>query len=439
MRYNRLYKYLIPSLLMICGISACRDDKNDLKGEPYFLVENFEEYVMPCAGISDAKIGNGAKFTVRANGKWRFEAVDEQSCEWARIYPMEGADDGLIRVYGQENMLAKVRKASYRVYLNDVEQPYTLNLVQQKSQGFLNLTTSLLTFQRSGGQLSMMVDSNMDWECRIEQDPTENFSCRKVDNTQILVDVAGVNNTGAEITGMLVVEGTDGESSIRHEIALVQLDALFFDNFNWLESLAGINGWAVATGQKEIRIDNWSDAEKSHDWKSLSTWVYSRTGFVKFGKGGYGGDLQSPRIEGLGASSDVQISWKALGYGTSKNVKDALNYYHVAILGPGEISDWSTQGSRGDDVQYRSEDGSSVKLKSIRFQFSDNAWLIPALDPTAKDIWQVPDAQFHIMVKGMSKDSRVIFISGDGNIEGNYENGNSVNSRFFLDDYKVIK
>lgn len=428
----------ISALISISSLSSCKDDE-EFKGDPYFSVEGLTDYLAPSAGISKEAWGNGVKFTVRAIGDWRFEDVDEEANEWARVFPMEGADDGYIRFYADENLIASKRVAQYRVFLNGVEQPQLLEISQESCEGFLNISTSQLTFAKEGGELSVTVSANLPWECHIDGDSDGHFSCEAVDGTMAVVRTTGANSTGSEINARLVIAGTGENADLfRQEIALTQLDAVFFDNFSWLESKAGIFGWKADDGYSEIRIDNWTAAEKQHGWSSLSTWVYARTGFLKFGKAGYGGDLASPAIPELGTSSNVNVGWKALGYATAKNVKDTYTTYYVAVLGEGQITSCSSQGTLGHKVAYRDAAGNDVTLDAVQFSFSNNAWMMQSLDPTATVIWQEPDAQFSMKVSGMNADSKIIFISGDGNPDGKFINSStSTNSRFFLDDFKV--
>lgn len=419
-------------------LSSCRSDDEPTIGDLSFGVEHLDEYLIPSEGIASSAFGNGKKFVVRANGNWELQPIDPENDSWARIFPLEGRDDGYIRIYADENLVAKNRTASFRVLINGIEQPETLTLTQQSCRGFMNISTSLLTFRRGGGELSVQVSANLDWECHIEDDAYNTFECSEILPTTVVVKAGNPNDTGEEIHAKLIISSIDADPQIRYEIDLVQLYALFFDDFSWLECQSGILGWAAASGFPEIRIDKWTAAEKSHGWSSLSNWVYARSGFVKFGKGGYGGDLISPAIPDLDVSTDAIVSWKALGYSTKKNVKDDIESFYVAILGNGNITGCSEQGSLGYNVPYKDAAGLDITLKAARFSFTENAWMMPALDESATVIWQVPDAQFSIEVNGLDKNSRIIFISGNGTIAGEYANENAANSRFFLDDFKII-
>lgn len=421
-----------------CFVTSCKDDDEVDNGPAYFTIEDFDQYEMTYAGRDNTTFSNGDRMTVRANGKWQFVPEDEEASAWMQIFPMEGVDDGYIRIFAEENTSAYKRSARYRVLLNGVEQPDILEIVQQNSQPTLNIDTKALTFKRAGGELSVNVTSNIDWECSIEGEDAAVFSAQKIENLAV-VNCPDANTSGRELNATLVIKGTGEYANLVQEVMLTQLDATFFENFDWLKSTAGIKGWKIDSGQSETRIDKWSAEEKAHGWTSISTWVYSRTGFLKFGKGKYGGDLASPAVEALGNSSDVTISWKALGYGTTNNAKDDYGFYYVAVLGPGEITGCHGTNASidGHTVKYKDANNMDVTLKAAKFEFDDLAWLIPALDPTAVEIWQWETSKFSIDVKGMDKTSRIIFIAGPQSID-NFEDPDGKNCRMFLDDFKVV-
>lgn len=439
-RFKRL-PFLATTLFLAASsvMVSCKDDEDIDKGPAYFMIEDFDQYIMTYQGRDNTTFSNGDRMTVRANGRWQFVPVDEDASSWMQIFPMEGDDDGYIRIFAEENSSAYTRTAQYRVLLNGVEQPDLLEVTQQNSQPFLNIDSKALTFKRAGGELSINVTSNIEWECMVDGADKGAFSVQKIGNLAV-VNCPNVNAYGRELDATLLIKGTGIYTDLVQEVTLTQLDATFFENFDWLESKAGINGWKIADGESEIRIDKWSSAEKAHGWTSISTWLYARTGFVKFGKGKFGGDLASPAIKELGNSSNVTISWKALGYGTQKNAKDDYGIYYVAILGPGEITGWhGTNASYGSHtMKYKDANGLDVTLKAARFEFDDKAWFIPAIDPTAIEIWQWETSKFSIDVKGMDKTSRVIFVAGNQSID-DFEDPDGKNCRMFLDDFKVVE
>lgn len=421
------------------GLTLAGCDKNDdiQTGDPYFSIENFENVVLPQGGLDVNTFSKGKKFVVRANGVWQLIPADETAMSWAKVFPMEGEDDGLIRIYGEENLSPVERIASYRVILNGVEQPQLISFSQTGCEPFLKVSTSLVTLKRAGGEVSVTVDANLDWECVVEGENASRFSAEQISGNQLKVSTDMVNTTGDDISANLVVRGKGEFSDILQKIDLVQLYATFFDDFSWLPNpKAGILGWN-ANGAEAASAD-WTDEQKAHGWTSLSTWFYYRDKFVKFGKGGYGGDACSPAIPEIGEPSNVTVSWSALGYATSKNVKDDHDMFYVAILGPGIITGCSSQGETGHSMTYKDSQNRNVTLDAVRFTFDDNAWMLKSVDPTATVIWQTPSAQFSITVDGMDGTSRVVFVAGPGSLENLYQDPNGWNSRMFMDNFKVI-
>lgn len=419
-------------------LTACDKEEEPLAGNIYFNIEDIDNFTLPQEGIDMTTFSKGEKLVVRSNCSWQLVPMDETSMSWAKVFPMEGDADGLIRIYCEENTSPVERVAQYKILLNGAEQPQMLSFCQKGCEPYLNVSTTLVNIKRAGGSVPVNIDSNIEWESIINGDTDGRFSVTYDSPSQLTVRTDRLNETGTEIRALLTVKGKGEFASLSRTIEIIQLDATFFDNFSWLKSEAGIFGWKIETGKKEIRIDQWTAEEKAHGWESLSTWIYARTGFLKFGKGGYGADLMSPAVPEIAAASDATISWSALGYASNKNVKDACGQFFVAVLGPGNIYGCSSQGETGFSIRYRNEAGKDITLPAVRFTFADDAWMMPALDPTATEIWQTPSAQFSIDVTGMDGTSRIVFVSGDSSIENSYQDADGKNSRMFIDNFKVV-
>ncbi len=419
------------------GFIGCKDEE-PYKGPASFMVEEIENLIIPQEGIDMTTYSAGKKYTVRAVGQWELVPVDEEGMSWSKIHPMSGEDDGLIRIYADENLTPLQRVAQFRIMLNGVEQPELLTFSQKGCEPFLKLSTALVTLKRAGGEVSITVDANLDWECSVEGTDASRFTATAVSPQEIKVSTDLINDTGNDIMATLVVSGKGEFSNIRQLVAIEQLYATFFDDFSWLPNpKAGILGWN-AHGS-ELGMSSWTDEQIAHGWTSISTWFYYRDKFVKFGKGGYGGDACSPAVPELGNNANATISWSALGYGTTKNVKEDHNMFYVAVLGPGKIVDCSSQGEMGYTMGYRDDNGKNVTLDAVKFTFDDNAWMIPALDSTATVIWQTPSAQFSINVQGMDGTSRVVFVAGPGTLDNLYQEPNGKQSRMFMDNFKIVE
>ncbi len=429
--------YLLTLVFMVPGLSGCDDKEDEFTGEPFFSVENLDNLVLPQGGVDVSTFSKGKKYVVRANGKWQLIPTDKTGMDWAKIFPMEGEHDGLIRIYCEENMSPLERVASYKILLNGVEQPQTIEFSQTGCEPYLNVSTAQVTLKRKGGEVSITVDANFEWECAIEGENASRFRAEAKSDTELSINTDMVNASGEDISAELIVKGKGEFANIEKRVDIVQLYATFFDDFSWLPNpKAGILGWN-ANGA-EAGMSSWTEEQIAHGWTSISTWFYYRDKFVKFGKGGYGGDACSPAVPEIGGPSNVTVSWSALGYATGKNVKDQHDMFYVAVLGPGKIIRCSAQGALGHAMPYRDASGRNVTLEAVRFTLDENAWMLKSVDPTATVIWQTPSAQFSIDVEGMDGTSRVVFVAGPGTLDNLYQDPNGWNSRLFMDNFKII-
>ena len=442
METKNILKYIAAcAIMMLCGatVTSCDDDDNAIpESELYYNLELDSDYRIPCKGIDMSSYGKGQKVIIRANGHWTIEP-ESDDCSWMKIYPMEGDDDGYIRLYAEENTRASERTARFRVAVNGVPQEDMITVVQDQAKPFLNLSTAALTFRRVGGELNIAVDTNVEWEYEISGESAGRFTASTDNPASITVKAANINDSGADITATLTIKGKGSNSNVSRSVVLTQLYATFFDDFSWVKSQAGVLGWKIASGKKEVRIDQWPAEEKAQGWTSVSTWLYTRTGFQKYGKGGYGGDVASPCIAVLSGTANVTITWSLLGYTTTKNVRDDIGYYYVGILGPGTITGTSANGTTGETFPYRDADGNSVTLNAARFDLGTDAWFDPVNDPTGTEVWNYPASQFSIDIEGFTPESRIVYVVGTGTVNNAYQNDNAKNSRIFMDNFKVVE
>lgn len=444
MRTKDIFKYLRKSVvgfsvlaLTATCITSCKDDEED-NLPAYFSFEDLPaDYLFPYKGVDEETFGNGIKFTIRAHGNWRFEIENEEDLEWVKIWPMEGVDDGFIRFYCKENDLAQKRSAKYRLYLNGVEQePFVLT--QENALPNLEISTLGLTFQRQGGELSVSVTANVDWSCSVEGEDADFFSAEKKNDKAVIRTDA--NTSGKELEATLVIQGEGEARNIRHEVTLKQLVAIFFDDFSWLKSNAGILGWETPV-ENETRIDKWSAEEKEHGYSSLSTWCYSRTGFIKLGKGKYGGDVAFPTIAELTEPTNVKVSLKAVGYGDKNSAKDPITMFYIAVLGPGSIeSAEGVNATTGITIPYKkSASDPIINIPAVKFGMGENNWFLKNIDPTGLKVWTLDETNYSITVKGMDNTSRIVVVAGKAALEDAYSDPDGHTQRLFLDDFKVVQ
>lgn len=444
METKDIFKYIRTSVLGFGALvlaatclTSCKDEEVD-NGPVYFMFEDLpSNYKLTYKGIDETTFGNGVKFTIRAHGKWRFEIENEEDLEWVKIWPMEGVDDGFIRFYCKENTMAKKRSAKYRLYLNGVEQePFILT--QENALPNLEISTLGLTFQRQGGELSVAVTANVDWSCSVEGEDASYFIAEKRDDKAVVRTEANVS--GKELEATLVINGDGEDQNLRCEVSLKQLVAIFFDDFSWLKSKSGILGWETPA-ENETRIDKWSAEEKEHGYSSLSTWCYSRTGFIKLGKGKYGGDVAFPVITELTEPTNVKVSLKVVGYGDKNSAKDPITMFYVALLGPGTIAGADGVGaSTGITIPYKkSASDPIINIPAVRFGFGENNWFLKNIDPTGLKVWTLDETNYSVTVNGMDNTSRIVVVAGKAPLEDAYSDPDGHTQRLFLDDFKVVQ
>lgn len=220
MNLKNIFRYsemLAVSALMACaatGLTSCNDDDDDFAGEPYFLVEGIENGIVPMSvdgeGNDDPTkwaFGGGDHYIVRANGKWSIVPVDGAMPDWMRIFPLEGEGDGILRFYAKSNPMAAPRTAVFKVILNGVEQPQTLQLRQDPSGPKLTLTADFIQLKQGGGFAEVLVSSNYEWT--VEPDAEAAWLTVTRDDNKLTIGTDEANTTGDERHGKVYLRGLE--------------------------------------------------------------------------------------------------------------------------------------------------------------------------------------------------------------------------------------
>ena len=95
---NFMRHIYLAAILFGISISSCDSDDAIPVDSLYYNIELSSDYLIPCKGIDPTSYGNGKKVIIRANGHWTIEPVGD-GMDWIKIYPMEGDDDGWLRLY----------------------------------------------------------------------------------------------------------------------------------------------------------------------------------------------------------------------------------------------------------------------------------------------------------------------------------------------------
>jgi len=198
--------------------------------------------------------------------------------------------------------------------------------------------------------------------------------------------------------------------SLTKTVSIVQSDGsvVLEEHFDWLTY--GSTIFYTTTG--ETRMDTWTAEEMAKHWTSTPNEyssnqqvVYARTGFVKLGKTGYGGDLISPKFEMLEEETTVKVTFKAVPYQTKAGTQDD-NILKVGVVGPGTASASS---------------------------FTIDNWPDYTADPDCTAIWQDPSSTYMFTITGATADTQISLLGGDFILVGVGKGKN----RIFIDDIKV--
>ena len=160
-------------------------------------------------------------------------------------------------------------------------------------------------------------------------------------------------------------------------------------------------------------MDVWTDAEKAKGWTSTPNpgssnqpLVYARTGFIKLGKTGYGGDIITPKLSALTAPTNLLVKFKAVPYMTAAGTKDD-NILRISVDGPGTVS---------------------------ISEFTIDNWPNYASDPTCTTIWEENATERSFTITGATAETQIKFLGGGFALVGVGAGKN----RIFLDDIKVL-
>ena len=227
--------------------------------------------------------------------------------------------------------------------------------------------------------------------------------------TETAIKLSAEKNKGTERTAVLTVKAIN-DPELTKTVAITQLDGsiVLEEHFDWLTYGSPI--FYTTSGEK--RMDSWTSDEMDRGWSSTPNpnssnqqVVYARTGFVKLGKTGYGGDLISPKFLILDEPTNVKVTFKAVPYQTKGGTQDD-NILHVGVLGPGTTSvDTYTIGNWPD---YDS-------------------------DPDCTAIWQDSSSIYTFTITGATAETQLRFLGGDFALVGVGKG----KDRIFLDDIKV--
>lgn len=424
---NNSIKYLSIVAFLSLGMVSCSDDEP--VDDPYFSIDGVSSnLVIDASGNSLESFDSGKIFDVKARGDWELRPVDGEEPEWARIYPLTGSDDGVIRVYVETNSLIQRRQSVYNLYINGILQDYTLTIDQDPTPAKMTLNTNTIHLKTAGGESSVKVTSNVDWT--LEYDESLNWlNVRREDNF-IYFTAPSVNNTGGRLSTKVVVCGLPPYEDSRLEINVTQLFALYSEDFNWFGDDSKEPVCWNTSG--EPRLDQWPSkfADKVSDPAILTAWTgmniasggvicYATHNYLKMGTGQRAANLCSPAIPAIEGAVNVNVSWSMAGFTKKNNERADGNEFYVGILGPGRITEAIANGTSDGwvdktvKIPYSSTGAGTVYDTEISevagFRIGSDGFF-STNDMTGLNVWNAPESQFSIKVEGMTNATRIVFI-----------------------------
>lgn len=435
------------ALMAATGLSSCSSDDNE-PGTPYFTIEGQEDATkfvcdFSCEGVDTTAYSSATQLVVRSNCAWQLVARATGGEDmWARVFPMSGEGDGIIRVSSNSNATPDVREQVYDIIVNGQSTGQTLVVSETGAEPYLRGSATKLEIARVGGDVQFVVTTNVSYEFSLEGDNTSWVTVeRDAANDNLLVLHASENLSGDDLSATLHLQGTGSHSDLSVDVPISQTAALIFDNFQWMTADGAMpQGWDT-TNESNYRFDKWTAEMLSYGWVSRSTWCYGRPGFIKLGKTNYGGDVISPKLTELGGTANVKVSFQAVGYCSAAGLVDGQELY-VGILGPGEITSVTCDDSAfGGDVDasfaYVDENGGDITLKGAHVTLARDNHFNPTTDPTGLLIWDETFTHYSVTVEGASAETQVVFVGG---LYDSAQGQLSTNkNRIFLDNFKVAR
>ncbi|MCM4162333.1 MULTISPECIES: BACON domain-containing protein [unclassified Arenibacter] len=390
-----LFIFFLCPLIFI----SCSDDENVVKEEPYFRIEENP------TGLSVDINGATENYVVRSNRPWQI--VAQSQVDWIRAFPAEGEDDGIFEFIVEGNDTFEPRNANFAFIVDGNEQPVLFRVDQEANVPFIVIedSESGIGVPSALTDVTINVQSNVNWSYTI----VDGSWLTGTDLSESVIKLIAAKNTGEERVAKLTVSSAQ-YPNLDQEITITQSpgNVILEEGFDWLNY--GSTIFYTTTG--ETRMDSWSTEEMDRGWNSTENVsssnqkvVYARTGFLKLGKTGYGGDLISPALSALEEPQNLRVTFKAVPYKTKGGTEDD-NILNVSVVGPG-----------------------TTNIGSLTI---DN-WPDYDSDPECIAIWEDESSNYEFIITGATAETKIKFLGGDYNLVGVGKGKN----RIFLDDIKV--
>lgn len=386
---------------ILMSFFSCSSD-DDLNGNDCYL--NIEG---DPTNLNVGVEGVEQKYVVRSNCSW--EVVPQGEGDWVEVSPQEREGNGVFRFIVSENTGFEKRSMDFKFIMNGEEKDLLFSVEQESNIAFLEIEGGIQEINTSSIEdvVTIVVDSNVDWSYLIDEvdwieeqegpDDEIRLLIRENLNSKRSATITISSNQYPELTKEVVVN----QSSEK---------ALLEENFDWLSYGSTIPyEW-----QDTQRYDSWTKDERDRGWTSTPVaaskdqpLLYGQNGFVKLGKTGYGGDIISPKLEGIEGTSTVKVTFKAATYISAGGTKDD-NILRISVLGSGESDITKFEIDNYPNSQSEDEEG------------------------IENNIWD-PSRAYSFLITGATAETQIKFLASDYELKGIGKGKN----RIFLDDIQV--
>lgn len=406
------------SLITISLFVSCSSEKVP-EGDPYLNFEgNIQVLNVGKDGISkDDRRG----VVIRSNRDWKI-SLSQADSTWIHVFVDEGKDDGIFYFWVDENDDFETRTGRINV-ISDGIKDKGIEINQESNQPYITIVNAEngYTALPAKGHLKIPVEGNIEWVAALEQNDWAVIDSLSEDTVYVSVS----KNTGGNRKVKLVVAGK-GDFKDHVSTTIISQSApgiLLYERFDWLQE--GKEDFYYA--YPEVKFSKWNDTEKGHGWTSIGGYLYGGRGYIKLGKTKMAGDAVSPPLTVLKKPTDVEISFKCIGYMAGNGKKDD-GVLSVGIIGPGEIE---------------SEHANSIEIESNSYKVASFDITVYPDSPKKEhgegyNPWIEPAATFKFHIKGAAKETRLVFVGG-AKWGKQLQNVGQGKNRVLIDDIKVVE
>lgn len=414
-------------VLFALSMTSCSKDRFD--GDPYFYIEDQPTGItVDASGIKSA---NRKAYTIRSNRPWKI--TQETACDWLHILADEGEDDGIFSVWVDKNANFTDRSCNLIFTVNDQEQPMMLRVDQKADVPTVTIANAESGYEMlgKGAQIKIPVKNNVTWTASLSS--TDWAAIDSIGKDTVYVSASkNLEDTPRTVTLTAVGTGTYSSLSSSTVITQATMGIIMSEHFDWMKEDAEI-GFNYSKGG-ELSYGSWTADYLSHDWyttvdKSGSTTpsLYGGNGYLKISRTNFTGNLISPAFSLIEGTQDVKVSFKSIGYISSKAKKDDGVLRVIVYQGGGTIEDTDTQVNLSND----GTSGPSYKARTFTVTVYPDS---PKQEHGADyNPWNEAACNFSFVIRGANALTRIMFIGGNS-----WGDGFVGINRLYFDDIKAV-